>query len=372
MKLPALNGDRKNLSFSWGGNVKTRIARTGRVLAVLSTLAVMAWIAMPGVSQAAAKHTNIAIKAKKSNPFKGRYYLALGDSYSVGYQPNAGATTGYTGYVATKLKMTLENFGCGGETTTSILSVDGCVGSTFTNLQDQMVTLGPAAATDAVPYSGTQIAAAQSFIADHIGQIGLITVSIGGNDVTACADPDVADGGITAILACVDTADASITTNVTTLVQDLRSAVGPGVPIVGLTYPDVILGAWVYPTYSSGNSLASDSISAFDELINPTLCAAYTASPQDGQFVNVTAASAFGGSGVTGSLPCPTGSITSLSTLKKLPKSTGVTDVPKHTDVPEAVVDICKTTWYCQLGNIHAMTKGYTDIGKLVVSAVKS
>ena len=44
------------------------------------------------------------------------------------------------------------------------------------------------------------------------------------------------------------TAVKGITTNVTTLADDLRPAAGPNVPIIGSTYPDVILGGYVYPT----------------------------------------------------------------------------------------------------------------------------
>ncbi|MGH9919993.1 MAG: hypothetical protein ACRD6W_14150, partial [Nitrososphaerales archaeon] len=230
-------------------------------------------------------------------------------------------------------------------------------------------TYGPPAATDAGPVipGDTQVQNALAFISEHQTQIGLVTVSIGGNDVTSCATEPT----LVLIIGCVEAADTAITANVTTLARELRTAVGSGVPIVGLTYPDVILGSWVYPTYSPTNNLASASIAAFDSLINPTLCSAYTGSPQDGSFVNVTAASVFGGAGVTGSEPCPSGSITSLSTLAKLPKSTGVTDVPNKTEIPEAVVDICKTTYYCTLGNIHANSKGYLEIGKLIVSALE-
>jgi len=48
---------------------------------------------------------------------------------------------------------------------------------------------GPAAATDAGPtvVGQTQVQAADAFIAANPGQVGLITISIGGNDVTACA-----------------------------------------------------------------------------------------------------------------------------------------------------------------------------------------
>ncbi|MGH9917261.1 MAG: hypothetical protein ACRD6W_00075, partial [Nitrososphaerales archaeon] len=85
--------------------------RVARVLTVVSTLAFAAWLAMPGASQAA------QAKGKVKTPV---YYVSLGDSYSVGYQPTPSeATPGYTAYVAKKKKMTLENFGCGGATTLS-------------------------------------------------------------------------------------------------------------------------------------------------------------------------------------------------------------------------------------------------------------
>ena len=54
------------------------------------------------------------------------YYVSLGDSYSVGYQPGLGATPGYTAVVAKKTGLTLVNFGCGGATTTSLISTIGC------------------------------------------------------------------------------------------------------------------------------------------------------------------------------------------------------------------------------------------------------
>jgi len=74
-----------------------------------------------------------------------------------------------------------------------------------------------------------------------------------------------------------------------------------------------------------------------------------------GKFVDVTAA---------------TGAYTPLTTLAKLPKSTGIT-LPKKTEIPAAVVPVCELTYFCSLGNIHANNKGYLDIGKLVVASYK-
>lgn len=283
------------------------------------------------------------------------FYLSLGDSYSVGYQPNTPpatggiATSGYTAVVAKKAKMTLENFGCGGATTSSILNALGCTESGY----------GPVAATNAVPYENvneTQEQAALAFInaPANAGKVGLITVSIGGNDVTSCAN---ASGGDAGILACIETADAAITANVTSLVGSLDSALTAAgdttAKIIGITYPDVILGDWVYPTGATNQSLAGLSTTAFDSLINPTLKAAYTSIP-NGSFVNVTSA------------PykyATTGDDTALTKLKK---------VLPYGKIPAAVAEICNLTYFCSQGNIHANSSGYEFIGKLIAADFKS
>ncbi len=290
---------------------------------VAGLVAVVGLALTPGFSQAA-----------KSPP---KYYLSLGDSYSVGFQPGMGATAGYTAYVAKKAKDQLENFGCGGATSTSIVTAIGCLESGF----------GPVAASDAVPYpTTTQEQAAIDFINAHPGQVGLITVSIGGNDVTSCASASNT-------VACVLAASSTIKTNVTKLVGDLKTALAANsdatANIVGLTYPDVILGDYVFPAGSPDVSLANLSVTAFDSLINPALKAVYT-SVAGGSFVNVTSA------------PyklATAGDDTPLTTTAKL-KPYGV--------IPVAVWEICKLTYYCSSGNIHANTKGYTFIGKLVVA----
>src|ERR1700731_3430920 len=61
-----------------------------------------------------------------------RYYVSLGDSYAVGYQPGLGITRhGFADQVVTKATrrgyhLQLVNFGCGGATTTSILRAPSC------------------------------------------------------------------------------------------------------------------------------------------------------------------------------------------------------------------------------------------------------
>jgi lysophospholipase L1-like esterase len=254
------------------------------------------------------------------------YYVSLGDSYSVGYQPGKGATPGYATYVATHTGLTLANFGCAGATTASLLNTVGCP------------AVLPNTAGGMTYPTTTQIAAATAFIAAHPGHIGLITVSIGGNDVVPCAR---ASNPIT----CVGAAVTAIKTNVTSIASQLRSAAGPKVPIIGSTYPDVILGTYVYPTNPASTAtigLANISVVAFKSLVNPALAQAYATS--FGAFVDVTKA---------------TGAYTSLKRTVHT-KAYGTIPVP--------VASVCALTWFCQKGDIHPMNQGYTLIGKLIVA----
>jgi lysophospholipase L1-like esterase len=264
-----------------------------------------------------------------------QYYVSLGDSYAAGYQPTGagvGQTVGHTttngfAYQLPKLaasrgyNLTLVNFGCGGATTTSILHALGCG------------QLGPGAPT----YSGqSQATAAEQFLSQHQGRIGLVTVSIGGNDVTNCAsssDP----------ISCVAAAVGTIKTNLAVLLPALRAAAGPVVPIIGITYPDVILGDYL-STNTATKSLATLSVSAFQSLINPALQQQYQAI--GATFVDVTSA---------------TGAYTPF---------TQTTSLSGYGTVPIAVARVCELTFFCQYGNIHPRTVGYTEIATLIAAAL--
>jgi lysophospholipase L1-like esterase len=288
-----------------------------RILILVSLVlgvALPASLAVPGTAQA---------RTAAKSP---TYYVSLGDSYSVGVQPGLGSTPGYTVYVARKTHLTLVNFGCGGATTTSILNTVGC--------PDVL----PHTAGGVTYPTTTQIAAAEAFLTAHRGHIGLITVTIGGNDVVACVGQ--ANPG-----SCVVTVSNNITTNVAALAADLRAAAGPKVPIIGSTYPDIVLGAYVYPTNPASAStlnLAKLSVVAFKSIVNPALAKAYASS--NGKFVDVTAA---------------TGAYVPLTKTVNT-KTYGV--------IPVAVAGVCTYSWFCAQGNIHATTPGYTLIGKLIVS----
>jgi lysophospholipase L1-like esterase len=290
--------------------------RVGRLWAGALSLVLVVLIAAGANTASAA--------ARSTGP---RYYVSLGDSYSVGYQPApvAGATSGYTAVVAAATHLTLANFGCGGATTTSILETVGCSGLPATS--------------GAITYpTTTQAAGADAFFRRHRGEVGLITVSIGGNDVTHCAaSPDP--------IACVASAVVTIRSNVNQLALDLRAAAGPHVPIIGITYPDVILGLWVYPPGQSNQSLAKLSVVAFRTLLNPALTTAYQRA--GGSLVDVTAAT---------------------DAYQPL---TRTVDLPAYGAIPAAVARVCELTWYCARGDIHARTAGYHLIGRLIDTAYR-
>ena len=304
-----------------------RVLRAGAArftAGLLSVLLVMAGVVV-GAGASAAGASSTAVTHETTHPEL--YYVSLGDSYSVGYQPGHGSTTGYTGVVATTLGMQLENFGCGGATTTSILEQIGC-------------PPGASALTGRVSYpTTTQAAAAEAFIQDHRGQVGLVTISIGGNTITFCA-------GQATPVTCVATAMNKVKSNLTTLLAGLRAAGGPALPIIGLTYPDVILGAWVYPSTKPNQTLAKLSVAAFVDFINPGLKSTYAAAGAG--FVDVTTAT-----GVTTPI-------------------TETTTLAPYGTIPKAVATVCELTYFCTSGTIHANTTGYTLIGNLVVSQYRS
>lgn len=104
------------------------------------------------------------------------YYLSLGDSLAYGYQPdlpgdyNAADYHGYAeNFAAMRPHLTLVNYGCWGETTSTLLN-GGC-------------TWPAAGLHDSYGGAASQAAAAYAFLAAHPGQTSLITVDVGSNDV---------------------------------------------------------------------------------------------------------------------------------------------------------------------------------------------
>src|SRR5215217_1299120 len=284
---------------------------------VAAVVAALSLLALPAAAQAA--------KPKPS------YYVSLGDSYAAGYQrfsQTVAKTTrdGFAYQLVGKARkrgysLKLVNFGCGGETSVSILTrKTKCAG------------LGPGG----VDYAGiSQATAAERFLRKHRGHVKLITVSIGGNDVTSCAraaDP----------IACIGPAMDNVKANGKALLKRLRKAAGKKTRIVGITYPDVILGAWVGE--NPNQDLAKLSVTAFQSLLNLALKEMYES--VGGRFVDVTKA---------------TKAYTPLEQT---------TTLAPYGQIPVAVAEICKLTAYCAYRDIHPNAKGYAIIAKLIAGTL--
>ena len=178
------------------------------------------WIAVLGLTVAAVAWT--APQAAADAPGKD-FYLSLGDSLAQGAQPIGGpdSLTGESGYnhgYADELFKTardahsgtlrLVKLGCGGETTTSMISGGVC--------------RYPA---------GSQLAAAVEFLDQHRGQVAFVTIDIGANDVFACG------GDPTCFVPQIEQ-------NLPIIVSTLRAHAGPDVPIVGMSYYAIGNIAW--------------------------------------------------------------------------------------------------------------------------------
>jgi len=267
-----------------------------------------------------------ALAKQTSKKTQTTYYLALGDSLSRGAQPNAQGTTvptsqGYANflYAAEKRKikgLKLEQLGCLGETTTSMLS-----GGKFCSYS-----------------AGSQLKAALKFIAKH--KISFVTLDIGANDIDGCVSPTT---GIDT--TCIATGVAAIDKNVPVIAKDLRNAAGSKVKIAGMTYYDPFLSA--YLEGATGQTEAELSVS-LDKEINGTLTSDFAAQ----KFRVADVATAFN---------------------VYTPFTTTVS-APGLGTVPVAVADTCELTWMCAAApvgpNIHANVDGYKEIAKVFAAAL--
>jgi hypothetical protein len=115
---------------------------------------------------------------------------------------------------------------------------------------------------------------------------------------------------------------------------------GKWLRIVGSTYPDDVLGAWVRPDSfgSRAATIAAESLTSFAQSINPGLRKAYASAR--GAFVDVTRATGAYGPFVT-------------------------TNDRTYGEVPVPVAKVCTLTYFCSRLGIHVTTPGYHIIASL-------
>ena len=200
------------------------VARRRRPRNVLAAACVVALLMAAGaaVSGAGRPRAAAALRPVHSTRLTApivRYDLALGDSLAVG----VGASQPADGYVdlvyrhqlARKPGLQLEDLACSGATTTSMI-----VGGEW------------------CPYAaGTQLAAAESFIRSHPGQISFVTIDIGLNDIDGCMTDTTVDA------RCVADGLRKAGTDLATILAGLRSA-DRSIVIYGADYYDPFLAAW--------------------------------------------------------------------------------------------------------------------------------
>jgi len=195
---------------------------------VLAVLALAAVAACSGSATSAGTHAR-AIPAS--------YYLALGDSLAQGVQPDAtGASVetrqGYPDQLYAALRprhpgLRLVKLGCPGETTSTMIDGGICH----------------------YP-GGSQLAAAVAFLRAHRGHVLLTTIDIGANDLEDCgsqSDP-------IKVLGCFVTDVPGAVSRLATIMARLRTAAGPSVRMVGMSYYLPALAQW--RDGSSGQAIA--------------------------------------------------------------------------------------------------------------------
>jgi lysophospholipase L1-like esterase len=162
-----------------------------------------------------------------------RYYLALGDSMTYGFQPTkqpgarpSAFNTGYVDLFAARLrklspKIQVVNYGCPGESTVTF-SRGGCPGfAEGFKLHDA--------------FRGAQLKAAEFFLRARPGQVSPITVTLWGNDWFPVL-LDKCKGQLTCVRRRGPSAIASIGSRLQSILQRLRAA-APTAEII-------VTGAW--------------------------------------------------------------------------------------------------------------------------------
>ena len=160
----------------------------------------------------------------------GDTYLALGDSVAAGtQQPLPFTSNGYTDALARQVRASygIDNFvnlACPGDDTAEVITGEGSI------------CYGPGGF---LPPGGTsQLDAAVEYLTANPGDVDLITIVIGANDILKCdpSDPDVA--------VCVGEQLNVIATNLSVILTTLKT-VAPDVPIVAMNYYNPNLAFWL-------------------------------------------------------------------------------------------------------------------------------
>jgi lysophospholipase L1-like esterase len=263
--------------------------------------------------------------AAATTPAPVAYYLDLGGSASVGFQPTAARPHGQptdTGYANDLLaaerarwpSLQLVQFGCPGETTMSFLfGGDRCR-----------------------PAGQTQLAEALAFLHTHPNTV-LLTIDLGFNDIEHC----LAFHAINPI--CLSDRLVLVRQQLPEILSALRAAGGPALRIVGVGHYDPFLGAYAHG--EADQAFAEASEVAIDRL-DATLHSVYDAA------------------GI------PMADVERAFAVDQ----TEMTDLTGFGDVPRNVARTCSLTWACTAapgpGKQHPNNLGYQVIARAIAAVV--
>jgi len=207
-------------------------ARRGRVVAVLSMVSVAALLMLgsgSALAKSKSKHKPKPVAPAKNLPVvPGSQYLALGDSVTFGYMeptvlpaPDYGDAASFPGYpeqLGARLRLSVANAACPGETSASLVNAsapsNGCE-SNPAHIAAKNYRTHPLH----VSYKGSQLAFALSYLHSH-KNVRLVTLMIGANDFFLCQETTT-DG-------CASTAEqnataTSVTKNIHTILSAIRT-----------------------------------------------------------------------------------------------------------------------------------------------------
>jgi hypothetical protein len=152
------------------------------------------------------------------------YYLSLGDSVGMWNGDRS-----YPYLLAAKYRvgelsrLRLVDMSCSGETTSSMILHSTCAPG------------------------GSQYRNAVGFLRAHRGDVAIVTIGIGGNDLVPCAYAG-------APASCVSNALKTMQANLAVILRGLRRAAGSDERFVGMNIYDPLLGDWLAP--GTGHSFA--------------------------------------------------------------------------------------------------------------------
>ncbi len=256
-------------------------------------------------------------------PSSPSYYLSLGDSLAAGVQPDGSGrdhptSHGYVDAVADHLRKSISGL--------KVVKLGG--GGTSSG-----AIHGPPANSS---YPGSsQLDQAVRFLDSHPGQVTLVTVNLGDNDVEGCISSTGIDQG------CVNRGLAAVSSNLVKIGRKLRAKAGTNVPIIGISDYDQFWAYWL--NGKKGRSVARSSKDVIRRL-------------------NHTIDSSWKQAGVTSADAAPR-----FHTFDMHPAQ-----LSGHGTVPRAVEHICHLTWACSGPPIgfddHAKRSGYKQIAKAVLA----